>query len=114
MQEAEVLGLRIIDGARSVLGGLPEALANIVDADPHGDEKVVGGPWDVGRGRHKGVLELGDLGDDIGRDTGVDDGVRDVCAVVCPVVGQDERGVVLFGDHAYPVQAAGRGRATCS
>lgn len=103
LHEVKVLRHDVVDGAGRVVGRLPKALAHVVDADPHGDEQVVGGPRGVrGRGHEVG-LEVGDLRNDVGRDARVDERVGHVGAVVGKVVGQDGRGVVLARDEADPL-----------
>lgn len=98
LHQTKVLGHDLVDGTGGVLGRLPEALADVIDADPHGDQQIVGGPLGVRRGRDEVVLKLGDLGDDVGGDARVDDGVGHISAVVGEIIGEHRRGVVLAGD----------------
>ena len=106
LQQIKVLRQCVINGTGLVLGRLPEALTNVVDANPDGNEQVLSRPWSLCWGGNQIVLELANLCNQVCGDTSVDDGVGNISPVVRKVVGKYQRAVELLGDHADPVETA--------
>lgn len=107
LHQIEVLRQSLVNRAGLVRSRLPEALTNVVDADPDGNEKILGRPWSLSRSGDQVVLELADLRDQVICDASVDNGVGNVRAVNGKVVSQHQRAVQLLSYHADPVKTPG-------
>lgn len=90
----------------------PVAVSNIVDADPHAEERVVALPDLAGGGRpvlrHEFILDLL-LQRDHGVGVRLDQGAINSGTAVGKVVGLEKRSVVLVCEVANPVGATGGG-----
>lgn len=104
LQKSEVLGHHIIN--RAAIGVQcrgPEAISDVVDTDPNGNEEVVGRPRGVVRSGNQVRFEVCNLRDDIGCHAGVNNRVGHIGAIVGPIVSQNGRGIVLACHEADPL-----------
>lgn len=111
LHQIKVLRQSLVDGAARIVRRLPEALANVIDADPDGNKQVVSCPRSLGRGGDHVLLELANLCNQVRGDTSVDNSIGNISTVIGKVVSKNQRAVELLSHHADPVEPPGGGRA---